>query len=225
MTFSEVLLQKRKSHGLSQEELAEQLGISRQAVSKWETGEASPDLNKLLALSKALDISLDILCGVQDEAPSAESLPAAPAKRRVSHTLFLSALVLLIGVFIGGYFLGYSKAPQAVDVPDLPMELPETIRITGLNFSSEPDGVSYQFTPSYISPDCTYQITFTATGEPPIVCDAVLTGGVCTGRAVLNPWGGHHVTVSISNGETSRAISVAYNLGYHDSGCSWTPVN
>lgn len=51
----------RKNKGLSQEELAEKLGVSRQAVSKWERAEASPDLEKLIALSKLYDITLDEL--------------------------------------------------------------------------------------------------------------------------------------------------------------------
>lgn len=55
------LVALRKSQGLSQEELAEQLGVSRQAVSKWERAEASPDLDKLIVLSKLYDVSLDDL--------------------------------------------------------------------------------------------------------------------------------------------------------------------
>ena len=100
MTFSEILLQKRKSLGLSQEELAEQLGISRQAVSKWETGEASPDLNKLLALSAALNVSLDTLCGLQEDAPPA--VPPTPPKHRISPAAVLLAVILLLGIFAGG---------------------------------------------------------------------------------------------------------------------------
>ncbi|MBE6731095.1 MAG: helix-turn-helix domain-containing protein [Ruminococcaceae bacterium] len=55
------LLKYRKLHNLSQEKLAEQIGVSRQAVSKWERGEASPDTDNLIALSKLYNISLDKL--------------------------------------------------------------------------------------------------------------------------------------------------------------------
>jgi len=55
------LLQLRKEKGLSQEQLAQQLGISRQAVSKWERAEASPDTDNLIELAKLYDISLDEL--------------------------------------------------------------------------------------------------------------------------------------------------------------------
>lgn len=55
------LYELRKKQGLSQEELAEKLGVSRQAVSKWERSEASPDTDNLIALAKIYDLSLDEL--------------------------------------------------------------------------------------------------------------------------------------------------------------------
>lgn len=55
------LLQYRKSSGLSQEELAEKIGVSRQAVSKWERAEASPDTDNLIILAKVYGVSLDEL--------------------------------------------------------------------------------------------------------------------------------------------------------------------
>ena len=55
------LYELRKKKGLSQEELAEKLGVSRQAVSKWERSEASPDTDNLIALAKIYDLSLDEL--------------------------------------------------------------------------------------------------------------------------------------------------------------------
>jgi transcriptional regulator with XRE-family HTH domain len=55
------LLQYRKKNNLSQEELAEKLGISRQAVSKWERAEASPDTDNLINLAKLYGVSLDEL--------------------------------------------------------------------------------------------------------------------------------------------------------------------
>ncbi|MCL2491535.1 MAG: helix-turn-helix domain-containing protein [Coriobacteriia bacterium] len=55
------LASRRKEAGYSQEELAMQLGVSRQAVSKWERSESSPDTNNLIALAKLYDVSLDDL--------------------------------------------------------------------------------------------------------------------------------------------------------------------
>ena len=61
MSFSENLQAIRKQNRLSQEELAELLGVSRQAVSKWELGDGYPEVEKLLILSKKLNVSLDSL--------------------------------------------------------------------------------------------------------------------------------------------------------------------
>jgi len=55
------LVNLRRQHGLSQEQLAEQLGISRQAVSKWERAESSPDTDNLIALARLYKVSLDEL--------------------------------------------------------------------------------------------------------------------------------------------------------------------
>lgn len=64
MKLPEKILYCRKRAGLSQEALAERLGVSRQAVSKWETGEALPETGKLATLAAALGASVDWLAGV-----------------------------------------------------------------------------------------------------------------------------------------------------------------
>ena len=60
------LIKLRKEHGLSQEELADKLGLSRQAVSKWERAEASPDTDNLICLAKLYGVSLDQLLQTDD---------------------------------------------------------------------------------------------------------------------------------------------------------------
>ena len=65
MCFSENLKQIRKEQHLSQEELAELLDVSRQAISKWEQGQGYPEVEKLLLLSSKLNISLDALMSVE----------------------------------------------------------------------------------------------------------------------------------------------------------------
>ena len=56
----------RKQNGYSQEELADKLNVSRQAVSKWERGESSPDTDNLIALAKLYNVSLDELLGLSN---------------------------------------------------------------------------------------------------------------------------------------------------------------
>ena len=61
MSFGENLKNVRKQRGVTQEELAEILGVSRQAISKWESDSGYPETEKLLVISKALNISIDYL--------------------------------------------------------------------------------------------------------------------------------------------------------------------
>ncbi|MFC4598080.1 helix-turn-helix domain-containing protein [Cohnella hongkongensis] len=61
MTFSEKLLQLRKEKGYSQEVLAEKLGTTRQAVSKWENGQGFPETEKLLMIGNLFEVSIDYL--------------------------------------------------------------------------------------------------------------------------------------------------------------------
>ena len=66
MALSEKLYELRKKDGLSQEQLAEQLGVSRQAVSKWESGKTVPESDTLISISKYYNVSLDYLMREND---------------------------------------------------------------------------------------------------------------------------------------------------------------
>ncbi len=61
MAFAEKLKSIRKQAGMSQEQLAEKLGVSRQAVAKWETNAGIPDIENIMAISALFDISIDEL--------------------------------------------------------------------------------------------------------------------------------------------------------------------
>lgn len=82
MKLCEKLYELRRTAGLSQEELAEKLSVSRQAVSKWENGAAQPELAKLIELSRLYGVSVDELLSLEEaEKPAdepAEDTPAAP---------------------------------------------------------------------------------------------------------------------------------------------------
>ena len=67
MQLSEKLQLLRGKSGMSQEELAEKLGISRQSISKWESGQSVPDLKKLIILSDIYNVTIDSLVKDSDE--------------------------------------------------------------------------------------------------------------------------------------------------------------
>ena len=73
MKLSDKIVGLRKSNGMSQEDLAERLDVSRQAISRWESGAAMPDANNILQLSKLFDVTTDYL--LNDDYQSDNDLP------------------------------------------------------------------------------------------------------------------------------------------------------
>ena len=217
MEFSHQLLQARKRRGLSQLELAEQIGVSRQAVSKWETGEAAPDLGKLLALAEALGISMDQLCG--REAPSAlaeaaEPRPLVPARRQSVWRLALLAVALLAAGFLLGRWAAFSTTA-----------LPDTISVSGVSFSpGDAGGVSFFCTPSIASEELSYQVTFSdAQGRPLALADARCSGGICSGAVILAGNQAALVTLTVSDGRDTRSVPLAQNLSFDNTAAAWLP--
>lgn len=81
MTIGQRIAQKRKELALSQEALGEQLGVSRQAIYKWESDAALPEIDKLIALAKLFGVSVGWLLGVEEDTPAAaESAEAKPSE-------------------------------------------------------------------------------------------------------------------------------------------------
>lgn len=106
MHLAEKILQCRKKAGLSQEALAERIGVSRQAVSKWETGEAMPELPTVVALAKEFGVTTDWLLSDAEEIPAAEPTPSRP-KRDAKYWVnrygwLLGVYVSLVGAGIAG---------------------------------------------------------------------------------------------------------------------------
>lgn len=83
MNFGENLQNIRKKNHMSQEDLAELLGVSRQAVSKWELGEGYPEVDKLLILSQKLNVSLDSLLGNETSEPASDNSKGSDSSRSI----------------------------------------------------------------------------------------------------------------------------------------------
>ena len=102
MTLAEQILALRTQMGLSQEDLAEQLGVSRQSVSKWETGQSVPDLDKLIKLADLFGVTLDELARAAPEAgEKAKKVPfwrrdlLSPWLEDLQHRIFVFILLIL----------------------------------------------------------------------------------------------------------------------------------
>ncbi|MBO5355483.1 MAG: helix-turn-helix transcriptional regulator [Clostridia bacterium] len=84
MTLADKIIRERKKKGWSQEELAEKVDVSRQAVSKWEAGQSTPDLDKILLISKLFGVTTDYLLKDEVESEEYTSHKEMPSLRRVT---------------------------------------------------------------------------------------------------------------------------------------------
>ena len=113
MEFHNKLYNLRKQKGLSQEELANRLNVSRQTISKWEVGDSTPDMEKLIAISDMFDISLDELVMDKAPMPRAETLSKSEivgelkdkilsdeSKKRTKKWVKIAAIILGVIVLI-----------------------------------------------------------------------------------------------------------------------------
>ena len=117
MKLCEKLYELRRAAGLSQEELAERLNVSRQAVSKWENGAAQPELSKLVELSRLYGVSVDELLSLEEaekgdtkaassveaSSPAQETLAAPKKVRRQKLLLGAAAVCLALAVGLALY--------------------------------------------------------------------------------------------------------------------------
>lgn len=102
MDLGTTISRLRTAHGMSQGDLAEALDVSRQSVSKWETGAIVPELEKLVKLAQLFEISLDELVTGQPpretESPSPASPPSSPPPVRAPHRIAGIVLLSLAGL-------------------------------------------------------------------------------------------------------------------------------
>ena len=138
MTFGEKLTRLRKREGLSQEALAERLGVSRQAVSRWEQGTALPDAAKLLPCAKLFSVNVEWLLddarGWEDQARVPETAvqgAAAPATHRDRPWYIAGGIVTGAGV-LGLVAMGILSAVFPAVVSEAPAGVEWVHVYTGL---------------------------------------------------------------------------------------------
>ena len=97
MKFNEKLVMLRKQHNLSQEQVAEKLGVARQTISKWELGETTPEMDKLIVISKLYNITLDELMKEENEGKVVNDLNNTNSQKLAGMTI---KILKGIGIFI-----------------------------------------------------------------------------------------------------------------------------
>ena len=241
MSFQENLIRARKARGITQEELAARLSISRQAVSKWETGESLPDLYKLAALADELGVSTDELCGREavlcGEVPAtasaeetAERAAFAEELRRIakqnrSLRYVVGILVLICGVLtmLSGYrSLQNSKAPS--NEITTPAPLPDTITISGLTLDIDGIALVFRFVPSVSGEGYEWSASCAPDNNGLISVETTTDGGICTVRLLnVSQYDGVTLSATVTNGAESRSVCLATDIRAGENSISWDP--
>lgn len=113
MTFGERLQEIRRERGISQSQLAQDIGVSRQSLSKWENDITKPEVENLICLSRYYGISIDNLLGVEtvtnqgetdqgetDQEKGILSSLKAPQNRWIVHTIYYLLFLLVLGIVL-----------------------------------------------------------------------------------------------------------------------------
>lgn len=123
MRLSENIKSLRVAQGWTQEVLGEKLNISRQTISKWETGKSFPDVENLISLSTLFGVTLDELVGI-----TREELPLADVKKhnqkrkvivmadKIMKTTLVAAFLLIVTLCGAFYFKYYHISDSQIDI-------------------------------------------------------------------------------------------------------------
>ena len=130
MTFADKVLALRKKSGLTQEELAEKLEVSRQAISRWEMGLAMPDASNLLQLSKLFKVTIDYL--INDEYSSDDDIPIVKNKeaslnkemKKVSAMIKSTLIGLAISVILALSLFPFNAELPVLVIPIIALPFP-----------------------------------------------------------------------------------------------------
>lgn len=145
MTFGARLQELRLRHGMSQDALADKLGVSRQAVSKWERDEATPDLDKIIKLSELYGISLDALLKGESQPAKTQQMPPHPHKADWNR-------ILTWGGLLGGSAMvvwGLTNAVGLMAYEQIASNmLSGAVNVMGVTMTGEAQNMFSQFLPT-----------------------------------------------------------------------------
>ena len=146
MKISEKIVHLRKLNGLSQEDLAEKLQVSRQAISRWEMGTAKPDANNILQISKLFGVTTDYL--LNDEYESDNDLPKIKESNHILHmNLTLLAIISQVAFLNAAMKPFHEMREQGMDMVELVIKIVPLLACSiwmAFNLRYEKDKKQYQ---------------------------------------------------------------------------------
>ena len=123
MELNEKLTQLRKEKSLTQMELAEEINVSRQAISKWEIGKTVPSMESLICLSKLYDVPLDYLINERDKQKT-DGASTKENVKQIRHLRYLIPIVCVITIvaILTGVFVFQKNSNSASGLNELKRE-------------------------------------------------------------------------------------------------------
>lgn len=201
MTLGQRIQDHRTRLGLSQEGLGDKLGVSRQAVSKWEADGAVPDTNKLIALSKLFGISLNELLQVDGPPPAGEPAPVRrPRAKAVLAGVLVLALLALAGttLFLAARVTALEEQVAALEQRSQSLDPAELVAgwdFGVINDNSAGRAVRFQVTVARYDPEEEPEVFFLLSGlgvgakrEPADKLPSAQDAGVYTATINLAQW-------------------------------------
>ena len=168
MNISDRIQNLRKIKGISQEELAENVGVSRQAVSKWESEQSLPDIDKIIIMSEYFDVTTDyILKGIETDRQS--------DKKKLNANIFVIVATALnfIGLIVSCSVWYEKQVVLATVIGLIFMVIGCMIFAFGLNYATENLGKAKRFfwriniwLLTFIPLSFVYNVLFTSTNAP-----------------------------------------------------------
>ncbi len=216
----ENLAAMRKAKGLSQEELADRLGVSRQAISKWETGLTSPEMANIARLCEILETTPNRLMGYEEKPPEPEFSPYAAEEKpkRNWPKILVIILICIFGLNLlavaGGIIFFSTVTSQRGDIASSVLDAQPPTQgelISDFNIiAGDPNGsarkLTVEFTPSFTNEDYEYSlVVIDDDGKEEIHPTELVAGSVCRAE----------IEVEIGSSQT-RLIARANKAGTKD---------
>ncbi len=115
MLFKEKLKLSRKEKNITQEQLAEMLNVSRQAVSKWEQGAGYPETEKLILISQKLDVSIDYLLDEKENIKTKNEKEEGDINQglgefKITEKAIFTFIIITVFIYSAGYAIGEAVA-------------------------------------------------------------------------------------------------------------------
>lgn len=224
MTVHEKILQLRKANGMSQEQLAESMNVSRQAISKWELGESNPDSDKVILLSQIFKVSTDYL--LIDDINEYEK-PTKPIKKAFYKLLAVGCGfgILIIGIVIG---FCIHKEVYKDSKPIINSQLSDVDNLVAdfdlkHNYSSSGElSNSYQFTivPKVYVDNMTASIMIISNDGKSITKEATLNNDTVFSVITALPYNNFSVSVIFNDGYRKYTQGLMKNVQLQENGYS-----